>query len=48
VAYCYYHQVAMEIGERRHVARRPCHLYFGKELTPEYVEEEYIKRKVRQ
>ena len=37
----------MEVGERRLVARRPVHLHFGKELTPEYVQEEFIKRKVR-
>ena len=37
----------MEIGERRLIARRPVHVYFGDELTPERVEAEFIKRKVR-
>ncbi|GAB5034253.1 glycerol-3-phosphate acyltransferase [Nannochloropsis oceanica] len=40
-------KVAMEVGERRLVARRPVHVYFGDELTPERVGSEFVARKMK-
>jgi len=41
-------KVAMEVGERRLVARRPVHVYFGDELTPDRVGSEFVARKIKE